>query len=129
MVINIGAAKEGNWKYVEEDIKAVVEAANGNTVKVIIETCLLTDEEKIKACKCAVAAKAHFVKTSTGFSVGGATVEDVELMKQTVGNNCLVKAAGGIRSLKDATIMIEAGADRLGCSAGVQIMEESNHQK
>jgi deoxyribose-phosphate aldolase len=126
MVINIGAAKEENWKYVEDDIRAVVEAAQGNAVKVIIETCLLTDEEKVKACKCAVNAKAHFVKTSTGFSTGGATVEDVKLMKETVKDKCLVKAAGGVRNLKDAMAMIEAGADRLGCSAGIAIMEEYN---
>lgn len=124
MVINIGAAKEGNWKYVEEDIRAVVEAAQGNVVKVIIETCLLTDEEKIEACKCSLNAKAHFVKTSTGFSTAGATVEDVRLMKDTVKDQSLVKAAGGIRSLADAKMMIDAGADRLGCSAGVKIMEE-----
>ncbi len=126
MVINIGAAKEGNWKYVEDDIRAVVEAAQGNLVKVIIETCLLTDEEKVQACKCAVNAKAHFVKTSTGFSTAGANVEDVKLMKETVKGYCLVKAAGGIRSLADAKMMIDAGADRLGCSAGIKIMEEFN---
>ncbi len=129
MVINIGAAKEGNWKYVEDDIRAVVKAANGNIVKVIIETCLLTDEEKVRACECALKAKAHFVKTSTGFSTAGATVEDVRLMRKTVGDKCLVKAAGGVRNLKDANMMIEAGADRLGCSAGLQIMEEYNQNK
>lgn len=126
MVINIGAAKEGNWKYVEDDIRAVVQAAQGNVVKVIIETCLLTDEEKVKACKCAINAKAHFVKTSTGFSTAGATIEDVKLMRKTVKDKCLVKAAGGVRNLKDAMAMIEAGADRLGCSAGITIMEEYN---
>ncbi|MGI6608252.1 MAG: deoxyribose-phosphate aldolase [Erysipelotrichaceae bacterium] len=129
MVINIGAAKEGNWKYVKEDIAAVVKAAEGNTVKVIIETCLLTDEEKVLACKCAMDSEAHFVKTSTGFSTAGATVEDVKMMKETVGNNCLVKAAGGVRSLEDAYMMISAGADRLGCSAGVTIMKEYRKQK
>lgn len=123
-VINIGAAKEGNWSLVEEDIRAVVEAAEGKTVKVIIETCLLTDEEKVKACQASVAAKATFVKTSTGFSTAGATVEDVRLMKETVAGKALVKAAGGIRCYQDALAMIEAGADRLGCSAGVKIMEE-----
>ena len=126
MVINIGAAKEENWKYVEDDIRAVVEAAQGNVVKVIIETCLLTDEEKVQACKCAINAKAHFVKTSTGFSTAGATIEDVKLMRKTVKDKCLVKAAGGVRNLKDAMAMIEAGADRLGCSAGITIMEEYN---
>ncbi len=126
MVINIGAAKEGNFEYVEKDISEVVKAAKGNTVKVIIETCLLTDEEKVKACKAAMNAKATFVKTSTGFSTNGATTEDVALMKKTVGNNCLVKAAGGIRSYEDALKMIEAGADRLGCSAGIKIIEGYN---
>ena len=107
------------------DVTAVVEAANGNTVKVIIETCLLTDEEKVEACKCAVRAKADFVKTSTGFSKAGATVEDVKLMRKTVGDCCQVKAAGGIRTYCDAIKMIEAGADRLGCSASIAIVEES----
>lgn len=123
MVINVGAAKEGNWQYVEDDIRAVVEAADGKLVKVIIEACLLTDEEKAEACRCAVRAKAHYVKTSTGFSTHGATVEDVRLMKETVGDKALVKAAGGIRSYEDAMAMIEAGASRLGCSAGIKIME------
>ena len=123
MVINVGAAKEGNWKYVEDDIRAVVEAADGKLVKVIIEACLLSDEEKAEACRCAVRAKAHYVKTSTGFSTHGATVEDVRLMKETVGDRALVKAAGGIRSYEDAMAMIEAGASRLGCSAGIKIME------
>lgn len=125
MVINVGAAKEGNWDYVEKDIRGVVEAADGKLVKVIIETCLLTDEEKVKACEAAVRAHAHFVKTSTGFSTGGATVEDVRLMKETVKGNAKVKASGGIRTYEDAMKMIEAGADRLGCSAGIKIMEGS----
>jgi len=124
MVINIGAAKEGNWEYVEKDIAEVVKAAKGNTVKVIIETCLLTDEEKVKACQASVNAKATFVKTSTGFSTAGATVEDVKLMKQTVNGKCFVKAAGGIRTGEDAQKMIDAGADRLGCSAGIQIITD-----
>jgi len=123
MVINIGAAKEGNWDLVEKDIKAVVDASKPAIVKVIIETCLLTDDEKVKACQTAVNAHAAFVKTSTGFSSNGATVEDVKLMRKTVGNKCYVKAAGGIRSYEDAMKMIEAGADRLGCSAGIKIME------
>ena len=125
MVINVGATKEGNWDYVEKDIRGVVEAADGKLVKVIIETCLLTDEEKVKACEAAVRAHAHFVKTSTGFSTGGATVEDVRLMKETVKGNAKVKASGGIRTYEDAMKMIEAGADRLGCSAGIKIMEGS----
>ena len=124
MVINVGMAKIGNWDYVYEDIKAVVDAANGVLVKVIIETCYLTDEEKVKACRAAVKAGADFVKTSTGFGTGGATVEDVRLMRSTVGDACKVKASGGIRNLTDFNAMIEAGADRIGCSAGVKIMEE-----
>ncbi|MBR3352824.1 MAG: deoxyribose-phosphate aldolase [Erysipelotrichaceae bacterium] len=124
MVINIGALKDGNMDYVTDDIAAVVKAANGKTVKVIIETCLLTDEEKVSACKCAVAAGATFVKTSTGFSKAGANEHDVRLMAKTVkGTGLLVKAAGGIRSYEDAIKMIEAGASRLGCSAGIAIME------
>ncbi len=123
MVINIGALKDKNYDYVTKDIEKVVNASKPSIVKVIIETCLLTDEEKVEACKCALNAKAAFVKTSTGFSTAGATVEDVALMRKTVGNNCKVKAAGGIRSYEDAMKMIEAGADRLGCSAGIKIME------
>ena len=123
MVINIGEAKAHNWDYVYEDIKAVVDAANGVLVKVIIETCYLTDEEKVMACKMAVRAGADFVKTSTGFGTGGATVNDVKLMKDTVKDSCKVKASGGIRSIEDFNAMIEAGADRIGCSAGVKIME------
>ena len=124
MVINVGALKDGNIDYVIDDIAAVVQAAKGKTVKVIIETCLLTEEQIVRACQCAIAAKADFVKTSTGFSTGGAKVEDVRLMKQTVKDAGLkVKASGGIRSYEDAVAMIEAGADRLGCSAGVAIMK------
>jgi deoxyribose-phosphate aldolase len=123
MVINVGQAKAHNWDYVYEDIKAVVDAANGVLVKVIIETCYLTDEEKVMACKMAAKAGADFVKTSTGFGTGGATVEDVRLMKMTVNGVCKVKASGGVRNKTDFEKMIEAGADRIGCSAGVQIME------
>lgn len=123
MVINIGQAKAQNWDYVYEDIKAVVSAAQGVLVKVIIETCYLTDEEKVKACQMAVKAGADFVKTSTGFGTGGATVSDVMLMKKTVGNACKVKASGGIRNKESFEAMIDAGADRIGCSAGVEIME------
>ena len=125
MVINIGALKDKDYKYVTNDIKEIVEASKPAIVKVIIETCLLTDEEKIAACKCALEAKAAFVKTSTGFSTNGATLEDVKLMKETVKDNCKVKAAGGIRTYEDAIKMIEAGANRLGCSAGIKIMEEA----
>ncbi len=123
MVINLGQAKAQNWDYVYEDIKAVVDAANGVLVKVIIETCYLTDEEKVMACKMAVKAGADFVKTSTGFGTGGATVADVKLMKNTVGARCKVKASGGIRDKETFEAMIEAGAERIGCSAGMQIME------
>jgi len=124
MVINMGAAKAGDWKAVEEDIRAVVKAAGKATVKVIIETCYLTDPEKVKACEAAARAGAHFVKTSTGFGTGGATPEDVKLMKKTVGDKLRVKASGGIRSYHDAIKMLEAGADRLGASSGVAIVSE-----
>lgn len=123
MVINIGRAKDGDFAYVEEDIKAVVEASGDKLVKVIIEACLLTDDEKVKACLAAKAAGADFVKTSTGFSTGGATAEDVRLMRQTVGPDMGVKAAGGARSLADAQAFIEAGASRIGTSAGIAIIE------
>lgn len=124
MVINVGALKSKQYDVVLEDIKSVVQAANGRTVKVIIETCLLTDEEKVKACELSKEAGANFVKTSTGFSTAGANVEDVELMKSIVGDALEVKASGGIRDLDTALKMIEAGATRLGVSAGVQIMKE-----
>ncbi len=123
MVINIGALKSGDTKAVQEDIEAVVNAAAGKAiVKVIIETSLLTDEEKRTACELSVLAKADFVKTSTGFSTGGATVEDVKLMRSTVGPEMGVKASGGVRSLEDLTAMKEAGATRIGASSGVAIM-------
>lgn len=124
MVINIGKAKAGDWKAVRDEIAAVVEASKPAIVKVIIETCYLTNEEKIAACRAAVAAGAAFVKTSTGFGTGGATVEDVRLMKETVGQAAQVKASGGIRTLADAIAMLEAGASRIGASAGVAIMNE-----
>lgn len=123
MVLNIGALKSGNLTLVEDDVRAVVEAANGTLVKVIIEACLLTEEEKVIACELSVKAGADFVKTSTGFSTGGATVPDVTLMRQTVGPDIGVKAAGGARSLEDAQAFIEAGATRLGTSFGVAIIE------
>ncbi|TLG72138.1 deoxyribose-phosphate aldolase [Culicoidibacter larvae] len=122
MVINVGALKDKDDATVEADIRAVVEAAAGTLVKVIIETCLLTDEEKVRACKLSVAAGADYVKTSTGFSTGGATVEDVRLMKETVGDAALVKASGGVRNLEDAQKMIDAGASRIGTSNGVMIV-------
>ena len=122
MVLNIGALKSEMYDVVENDIKAVVEAADGNTVKVIIETSLLTDAEKVKACELALSAKAHFVKTSTGFSTGGATVEDVRLMKETVGSALEVKASGGVRTLEDMEAMIAAGATRIGTSNAITIL-------
>lgn len=124
MVINIGALKDKNYDYVKEDIKAVVEAARGKALsKVIIETCLLTDDEKIIACKLSKEAGADFVKTSTGFSTGGATKDDVKLMRDTVGLDMGVKASGGVRSTEDALNVIEAGASRIGASASISICE------
>ncbi|MCY8757395.1 deoxyribose-phosphate aldolase [Bacillus haynesii] len=123
MVINIAVLKDGDDDFVEADIRAVVEAAKGKAlVKVIIETCLLTDEEKERACRLAVAAGADFVKTSTGFSTGGATAEDIALMRKTVGPDIGVKASGGIRTKEDVESMISAGATRIGASAGVSIV-------
>ena len=122
MVIHVGAAKVGDWALVQRDIEGVVKAAAGHTVKVFIETCLLTDEEKVKACEAAKAAGAHFVKTSTGFSTGGATTHDIALMRKTVGPEMGVKASGGIRDYETAMAMIEAGANRIGASAGIAIV-------
>ncbi|MGJ0848385.1 deoxyribose-phosphate aldolase [Tissierella praeacuta] len=125
MVINIGALKIKNYELVKEDIEEVVKAAKDKAlVKVIIETCLLTDEEKIKACEISMIAGADFVKTSTGFSTGGATVDDVKLMKSIVGDKLEVKASGGVRDIDSAKKMIEAGATRLGTSSGVKIAKE-----
>jgi deoxyribose-phosphate aldolase len=123
MVLNIARLKAGDDKYVLREIIDVVEAADERTVKVILETCLLTDEEKIRACHLVVASGAQFVKTSTGFSTGGATVADVKLMRETIGPKFGVKASGGIRDLPTALAMIEAGATRLGTSAGGAIMK------
>lgn len=130
MVINIGEAKDHNWDYIYNDIKAVVDAANGVTTKVIIETCYLTDEEKVEVCKCAKAAGADFVKTSTGFGTGGATEKDVKLMRETVGKEMGVKASGGVHNKQEFDAMIKAGANRIGASCGVQIVEggTSNEQ-
>ena len=125
MVINIGALKDGNISLVESDIRKVVEAANGTLVKVIIETCYLTDEEKIQACKAVERAGANFVKTSTGFGTGGATVHDVELMRKNISADMKVKAAGGIHNYKEAMAMINAGADRIGASAGIEILKNA----
>lgn len=122
MVINISALKANKDEYVQGEITAIKEACEGRLLKVIIETCLLTDEEKARACRLAVAAGADFVKTSTGFSSGGATKEDVALMRQTVGPKLGVKASGGVRSLEDLKIMVDAGATRIGTSSGVKII-------
>lgn len=125
MVINVGALKFYDYEGVKKDIAEVVKAAYPHTVKVILETCLLNAEEIRKGCECAEAAGAKFVKTSTGFSTGGATKEDVALLRQSVSGAVKVKASGGIRDYKTAQEMIEAGADRLGVSAGVAIMKEA----
>lgn len=124
MVINIGALKDKEYELVLDDIKAVRNVCELGkiTLKVIIETCLLTDDEKIKACELSLEAKADFVKTSTGFSTGGATTEDVALMRKVVGDNAYVKASGGIRDKETALKMVNAGADRLGTSATVNIV-------
>ncbi len=123
MVVNIGAIKSGDWDLVKRDIAAVVKVSRDKAlVKVILETCLLTDDEKIQACKTAKAAGADFVKTSTGFSTGGAVKSDIELMRRVVGKEMGVKASGGVRSYEDAITMIGAGATRLGTSSGVSIV-------
>lgn len=124
MVINIGELKAGNDAAVEADIHALAEASGNKLLKVIIETCLLTDQEKVRACQLAVKAGADYVKTSTGFSTGGAaTIPDVTLMRQTVGDQVGVKASGGARTYQDAKAFVEAGASRIGASAGVAIVE------
>lgn len=123
MVINVGALKDNQLDLVTEDIKAVVTAAKGKTVKVILETCLLTHDEKVKACEASLAAGAHFVKTSTGFSSAGATLDDVTLMKKIVGNKMKVKASGGIKNSDQAKAYIAAGAERLGTSSGIEIIK------
>ena len=126
MVINVGWLKSGRYSDVENDIREVKKACGDKHLKVIIECCLLTDEEKVKACELSERAGADFVKTSTGFSKSGATVEDVALMRKTVGDRLGVKAAGGIRDGKTAVAMIKAGASRLGCSAGIKSIEETD---
>ena len=123
MVINIGAIKSNDWDLVEKDIAALVDTCKGKALlKVILETCLLTDDEQVKACQICKKVGADFVKTSTGFSTGGATVEDVKLMRETVGPEMGVKASGGVRTYEDAVAMIKAGASRLGASSGVAIV-------
>lgn len=122
MVINVGKLLDGDDDYVIHDIAEVVKAAEGHPVKVILECVLLTDEQIVRACQDCLKAGASFVKTSTGFSTGGATVKDVRLMRETVGDKCQVKAAGGIHTREEALAMVEAGADRLGTSASVAIV-------
>lgn len=125
MVINIGKLKDKDYDYIREEIKSVVEAVEGKAiVKVIIETCLLSNEEKVIACELSKEAGAHFVKTSTGFSKGGATEEDIKLMRETVGDNMGVKASGGIRDLKTLLSMVQNGASRIGASASIKIIDE-----
>lgn len=124
MVINVGALKSGDYKLVEDDIRGVLRGCRGTTIlKVIIETSLLSNDEKVTACQIAKKAGAHFVKTSTGFNKGGATVEDVALMRRTVGTKMGVKASGGVRSYSEAVAMIQAGANRLGTSSGIAIVQ------
>ena len=124
MVINIGRLKSEVFDYVETEIREIKEAIGDNVLKVIIETCLLTDEEKVKACELSVNAGADFVKTSTGFSTGGATVADVKLMAETVGDKAKVKASGGIHTREEALAFIEAGASRIGASKSIEICKE-----
>ncbi|MCR5794149.1 MAG: deoxyribose-phosphate aldolase [Solobacterium sp.] len=124
MVINVGMLKDGCDAYVTEEIRKIKEAVGDKVLKVIIETCLLTDEEKVRACLDAKAAGADFVKTSTGFSTGGATVHDVRLMKETVGDALKVKASGGVRTKETMKEMVEAGAERIGTSSGIALVSE-----
>lgn len=123
MVINVAKLKEGEFDYVENEIRLIKEAIGDNVLKVIIETCYLTDEEKVKACELSLVAKADFVKTSTGFGTGGATYEDVKLMKSVVGDNAKVKASGGVRDKETAQKYVDLGAERLGTSSGIEIVK------
>ena len=123
MVINVAKLKDGEFDYVENEIRLIKEAIGDNVLKVIIETCYLTDEEKVKACELSLAAKADFVKTSTGFGTGGATYEDVKLMKSVVGDNAKVKASGGVRDKETAQKYVDLGAERLGTSSGIDIVK------
>lgn len=123
MVINVSKLKDGDYEYVENEIRKIKEAIGENVLKVIIETCYLTDEEKEKACELSINAKADFVKTSTGFGTGGATYEDVKLMKKVVGDNAKIKASGGVRDRKTAEMYLNLGAERLGTSSGIEIIE------
>ena len=123
MVINVAKLKDGEFEFVENEIRQIKEAIGDNVLKVIIETCYLTDEEKVKACELSLAAKADFVKTSTGFGTGGATYEDVKLMKSVVGDNAKVKASGGVRDKETAQKYVDLGAERLGTSSGIDIVK------
>ena len=123
MVINVAKLKDGEIDYVENEIRLIKEAIGDNVLKVIIETCYLTDEEKVKACELSLVAKADFVKTSTGFGTGGATYEDVKLMKSVVGDNAKVKASGGVRDKETAQKYVDLGAERLGTSSGIEIVK------
>ena len=123
MVINVAKLKDGEFEYVENEIRQIKEAIGDNVLKVIIETCYLTDEEKVKACELSLVAKVDFVKTSTGFGTGGATYEDVKLMKSVVGDNAKVKASGGVRDKETAQKYIDLGAERLGTSSGIDIVK------
>lgn len=127
MVINVSKLKDKDYEYVYNEIKQIKEAIGNNVLKVIIEACLLTNEEKTIACQIIMKAGANFVKTSTGMSTGGATVEDVNLFKEVVGDATLIKAAGGVRTYEDALSMIEAGANRIGTSGGVKIVNGETH--
>lgn len=128
MVINVGKAKEHDFNYLVEEIRSVVDSADGNLVKVILETCYLTDEEIVEACHAASIAGAQFVKTSTGFGTGGATVEHVSLMRKSIPSTMSVKASGGIRTLEDLEKMVAAGATRIGASSGKKIIDEYNER-
>ena len=123
MVINVAKLKDGEFDYVENEIRLIKEAIGDNVLKVIIETCYLTDEEKVKVCELSLVAKADFVKTSTGFGTGGATYEDVKLMKSVVGDNAKVKASGGVRDKEIAQKYVDLGAERLGTSSGIEIVK------
>ena len=123
MVINIAKLKDGEFEFVENEIRQIKEAIGDSVLKVIIETCYLTDEEKVKACELSLVAKADFVKTSTGFGTGGATYEDVKLMKSVVGDNAKVKASGGVRDKETAQKYVDLGAERLGTSSGIEIVK------
>lgn len=123
MVINVAKLKDGEFEFVKNEIRQIKEAIGDNVLKVIIETCYLTDEEKVKACELSLAAKADFVKTSTGFGTDGATYEDVKLMKSVVGDNAKVKASGGVRDKETAQKYVDLGAERLGTSSGIDIVK------